>query len=199
MTPNRANIEPIARSMPPVMMTKPSPIENSPNRPIRFAVLPRLMGDRKRGFRMETTRPTTTISRKRPRSFFSTSQPPLPAGRADRRVDGGRPDIERGAALGRVAALDASADKQVPGEGGEVGERDVLVDRRFEHQSGALAILGDEEDAVVDRIARRADGDRPAVEAHFPADRPLDAEEGAGELGAAGADQARHAEDLARE
>ena len=55
MTPSRANIEPIARSMPPVMMTKPSPIENRPNRPIRLAVLPRLIGDRKRGFRMATT------------------------------------------------------------------------------------------------------------------------------------------------
>ena len=55
MTPSRANIEPIERSMPPVMMTMPSPIENRPNRPMRFAVLPRLIGDRKRGFRMETT------------------------------------------------------------------------------------------------------------------------------------------------
>ena len=36
--------------MPPVMMTMPSPIENRPNRPMRFAVLPRLIGDRKRGF-----------------------------------------------------------------------------------------------------------------------------------------------------
>ena len=41
------------------------------------------------------------------------------------------------------------------------------------------------------------DGDRPAVEAHLAAGRPVDAEDGAGELGAAGADQARHAEDLA--
>ena len=64
-------IEPTDSSMPPVMMTKPSPIENRPNRPIRLAVLARLIGDRKRGLMMATTLPTTTISRNSPRSFFS--------------------------------------------------------------------------------------------------------------------------------
>ena len=32
MTPSSAKIEPMDRSMPPVMMTKPSPIENSPKK-----------------------------------------------------------------------------------------------------------------------------------------------------------------------
>ncbi len=35
--------------MPPVMMTKPSPMENRPKSPIRLAVLAMLMGERKRG------------------------------------------------------------------------------------------------------------------------------------------------------
>ena len=51
----------------------------------------------------------------------------------------------------RLTGLDAA------GEGREVGKRDVLVDRGIEHQPAALAVLGDEEDAVVDGIARRGD------------------------------------------
>ena len=38
MTPISANIEPTDSSMPPVMMTKAMPIENTPNRPIRMPV-----------------------------------------------------------------------------------------------------------------------------------------------------------------
>ena len=38
ITPSSANMEPIERSIPPVMITSPSPIENTPNRPIRFAM-----------------------------------------------------------------------------------------------------------------------------------------------------------------
>src|SRR5690349_24688452 len=71
ITPSSAKTEPIDRSMPPVMMTKPSPIENMPNRPIRLAVLARFTGDRKRGLMMATTAPTTRIRMQRPRSFFS--------------------------------------------------------------------------------------------------------------------------------
>src|ERR1700730_16662025 len=57
--------------MPPVMITRPSPSENSPNRPIRLAVLPRLIGDRKRGLISATMAPTTRIRMRRPRSFFN--------------------------------------------------------------------------------------------------------------------------------
>ena len=45
-------IEPTESSMPPVMMTKAWASENRPNRPIRLAVLDRLIGDRKRGLMM---------------------------------------------------------------------------------------------------------------------------------------------------
>ena len=50
-TPSSAIIEPTDSSMPPVMMTKPWAIENMPNRPIRLAVLARLLGDRNSGLR----------------------------------------------------------------------------------------------------------------------------------------------------
>ena len=76
-TPSSAIIEPTDSSMPPVMMTKAWPIANRPNRPIRLAVLARLIGDRKRGLMNGHDAPTTRISRSRPRSFFSmTSRPP---------------------------------------------------------------------------------------------------------------------------
>ena len=61
----------------------------------------------------------------------------------------------------------------------------------------ALAVLRDQVDAVGDGVARRGDGDRLAVEADRAAERRVDAEDGARELGAAGADEAGEAEDLA--
>ena len=65
--------------MPPVMITKPWPIAKSPNSPMRFAVLARLIGDRKRGLIVATTVPTTRISTRRPKSFFCIAQsPPCP-------------------------------------------------------------------------------------------------------------------------
>ncbi len=69
ITPNKAKIDPTERSMPPVMMTKPWPIANRPNSPIRFAVFARLIGEMKRGLRIATTVPTTRMRMKRPRSF----------------------------------------------------------------------------------------------------------------------------------
>ncbi len=48
-TPSNAMIEPTESSMPPVMMTKAWASENMPKRPMRLAVLDRLIGERKRG------------------------------------------------------------------------------------------------------------------------------------------------------
>ena len=70
MTPSSAITDPIDSSMPAVTMTKASAIENSPNRPIRLAVLARLIGDRNRGLTMATIAPTVTTSVARPISFF---------------------------------------------------------------------------------------------------------------------------------
>ena len=56
---------------------------------------------------------------------------------------------------------------------------------------------GQQADAGVNGIARRADRDRLAIEADRAAGDTVDAEDRAGKLGAAGANQPRHAEDLA--
>ena len=50
-------IEPTDSSMPPEMMTKAWATAKRPNRPIRLAVLDRLIGDRKRGLMIATTAP----------------------------------------------------------------------------------------------------------------------------------------------
>src|SRR5450631_2304556 len=75
MTPSNAKTDPIDRSIPPVMITRPSPSEKIPNRPIRLAVLARLTGDRKRGLISATTAPTTRIRMRRPRSFLNMAVP----------------------------------------------------------------------------------------------------------------------------
>ena len=101
----------------------------------------------------------------------------------------------RSVALRRSAPVRISRPR---GEGGEVGERDVLVDRRFEHQARS-ACGPPARGRCRGRWRRAACGWRPSGRRGAP--RPpagaVDAEDGAGELGAAGADQARHAEDLA--
>ena len=45
-------IEPTDSSMPPVMITKPWPMEKMPKRPTRLAVLAMLIGDRNSGLMM---------------------------------------------------------------------------------------------------------------------------------------------------
>ena len=81
--------------------------------------------------------------------------------------------------------------------GAQVRQRDVLRDREVEQQAGALAVLGHEKDAGVDRIGGGREMHRLAVERDATRHRPVDAEQGAGEFGAAGADQAGQSEDLA--
>ena len=70
-------------------------------------------------------------------------------------------------------------------------------DREIQQQAALLAVLGDEVEAAVDGAARLGDLDRVAEQDDFAADGPVDAEDGARELGAAGADQAGQPEDLA--
>ena len=81
---------------------------------------------------------------------------------------------------------------------GEVGQGDVLGDRDVEQQAGALAVLGHQVDAALDRVARRLRSPPAAPSRHdLAAERAVDAEDGPGELGAAGADQPGEAQDLA--
>ena len=97
-----------------------------------------------------------------------------------------------------IAALGAARTIRPARIGRQVGQRDVLADREVEQEAGALAVLGHQEDAVVDGVARRGDRDRLAVEARSrrPAARSMPKSD-ARQLGAAGADQAGQAEDLA--
>src|SRR5262245_19307409 len=75
IVPRSAIIEPTDSSMPPVMITKASPIANRPNSPTWFAVLDRLAGSRKRGLISATAAPTTMMRTRRPRSFLYTRCP----------------------------------------------------------------------------------------------------------------------------
>src|SRR5207237_5317435 len=64
-------------------------------------------------------------------------------------------------------------------------------------QSAQAAILGHERDPPADRVDRRSDRHRRAVDEDRAGLRGLEAEDGLGDLAPAGADQARDAEDLA--
>src|SRR3954470_20426069 len=68
--PRSANDDPTERSMPPVMMTSPSPRLKMPNAPINRAVFCRLAGDRNRGLSAVTIAHNTTSSRKIATSFL---------------------------------------------------------------------------------------------------------------------------------
>ena len=69
---------------------------------------------------------------------------------------------------------------------------------RSSSRPGALAVLGHEKDAGLDRIGRgRRSRTSCAVERDAAARGPVDAEQDPGEFGTSGADQAGEAEDLA--
>ena len=100
----------------------------------------------------------------------------------------------RSVALRRSAPLRISRPR---GEGHQVGQRDVLVDRARARARSACGPPGRGRCRGRWRRAARV-WRSAAVEAHCAASGAVDAEDGAGEFGAAGADQAGHAEDLAR-
>ena len=71
-TPSRANADPTDRSMPPVMITRPSPRLKIPNAPISRAVFWRFAADTKRGLSAVTMAHNTTSSRNVASSFFTS-------------------------------------------------------------------------------------------------------------------------------
>src|SRR3954471_4511161 len=88
------------------------------------------------------------------------------------------------------------AEKAEPAEtvehvGGEV-EGDVVAVK-----DGGTPLLADEGDAVADGVARRGDPHRTAVELDLPGKQRISADDGPHDLGAAGGDEPRHADDLA--
>ena len=83
-----------------------------------------------------------------------------------------------------------------PGHGRLVDRRQGRVgeDREIHHQALPDAILGEVGDPVPERLARRAERDRLAVEADRAGARPVDAEQDPGDLGPAAADQPAEAQ-----
>src|SRR5205807_116517 len=86
-----------------------------------------------------------------------------------------------------------------PGDGGLVDRRQRRIgkDGEIHHQALPDAVLREIGDAMRQRLARRSRRDRLTREADAAGTRPVDAEEDAGDLGAATADQPAKAEDLA--
>src|ERR1700712_399373 len=95
-------MDPIDRSMPPVMMTRPSPSANRPKRPIWFARFIRLTWEMNCGLMAAVTPPITRISRASPSSFLSMGGEIL----VGRLSDGEHQDI----VLGKILALQKAAD-----------------------------------------------------------------------------------------
>ncbi len=82
-------------------------------------------------------------------------------------------------------------------EDGEVRQRDVPEAGQLEAQAGTLAVLGEEGDALADGIGGGFNIRGRVVEKDFARVAFLDAEEGAGDFGAARTDKAGHADDFA--
>src|SRR5690349_13223036 len=78
-TPSSAIIEPTDSSMPPVMITSPSPMLKIPNAPICRARFCRLIGSRKFGLMTETMMQRTISRTKMPSSFFISPLSPQKA------------------------------------------------------------------------------------------------------------------------
>ena len=102
------------------MMTKPWPMAKRPKSPTRFAVLARLIGDRKRGLINATTAPTTRIRTSRPKSFFCISA--CPTASSQHRV------------LGERGALQDAADRALVHHRDAVGNADHLLHVARDHQ-----------------------------------------------------------------
>ncbi len=83
------------------------------------------------------------------------------------------------------------------GEGFHFGDRDVFADRAREEEAFGESVFGDVGDAGCDRVAHASQGDVLAFDADAPGVEGEHPEEGHGEFGASGAQQAGDAEDFA--
>ena len=78
-----------------------------------------------------------------------------------------------------------------------MGQAAVVQDRLGQHQAGAFAVLGDQGDAGLDRLADMTAANGAAVDLDGAGNRAPDPEDGLDELAASRADQPTEAEDLA--
>ncbi len=78
----------------------------------------------------------------------------------------------------------------------EAGERDVLGDRKLEHQPLLLPVFGEKTEPCRDGGGGIVARNHPAAHPDRAGIHRIGAEDGTGELGAPGAHETRHAEDL---
>src|SRR5262249_41175183 len=114
--------------------------------------------------------------------------------RASQVLDRARPDIELLALMLGILGLRRRLHQIVPGIAGEIGKGNVFRDGDIEQKARALAVLGNQENAVLDRLAGRGDGHGLVAETDIAAGLAVDAEEDPGELGAARANETGEAQ-----
>src|SRR3954452_24845633 len=124
-TPRRAKTEPTDNSIPPVMMTSPTPIEIRPKSPIWLARFIRFTCDRNCGLIAAVTAPTARINNKRPSSFLSMGVQFL-----CRIADGKHQDI----VLRKLRPLEKAADPALVHDGNPVADPDHFLHVARYHQ-----------------------------------------------------------------
>src|SRR5581483_5419831 len=107
----------------------------------------------------------------------------------DGRAGGTRTHVDARDQLARPATLAAQRQHPEAGDAVQVRQRDVVDDRAEHEQTLALAVLREHDDAVVDRLARRAQANAPALHLDLALLGPVGAEDRARDLGAPAADQ----------
>ena len=103
-----------------------------------------------------------------------------------------------GEVLGELRLGPAIDHAEPAGQPAQHRQRLVGPDRELEHEPLVVAVLGQQRDAELQRVPRRARANRAAVDADLAAVGPGDAEQHLRDLRAAGADQTEEAQDLAR-
>src|SRR5262245_34051551 len=142
IVPRSAISDPTDSSMPPVMMTKASPIEKRPNRPTWFAVLERFPASRKRWLISATAVPTTMMRTRRPRSFLNIAVPSVRT-HADREL--------KHIVLAELGAIKEAADAALMHHRDAVADADHLLHVARDHQDGDAGI-GERPEHLVDLL-----------------------------------------------
>src|SRR4029077_563829 len=115
----------------------------------------------------------------------------------DRVVEAVELELQPARPVARETALGAAADDAAARQRAHAGERRVARDREVHDEPLLAAVLGDEADARAHRGERPVAPEPEAVDLDVPRVGAVDAEDRAGDLAAAGPDEARERDDLA--
>ena len=115
----------------------------------------------------------------------------------DRRFDGRGFDRQRCGGVLSSTGLGGTLHETKTGVGAECRQRHVLAHSHCRDDAPAATILGNQTDSRADRVARRVERQRLAVEQYATGHRRHDSADRFGQLGASRADQAGNAEHLA--